>query len=239
MRLRGERREPRLGAGADAVGRDADRRERVAAERGGELVEAGEVRVRGGLHEPALERIGWEAVTRAGVAGAQEHDAEPHVTGGAHDPQGELGWLGIGAAGGIAVEIVELAHGGHARARELVERHPRDRLEVVGVEPVRGLVHRGAPAPEVLAARAAPLGAPADRPLERVPVSGDEPGEDRLAGEAHDLGPGDGLAHRRHHAVSHRERCAGAQLAAGEEEIGQVSARRHGQGVRGRGPPRI
>ena len=238
-RLRRERRNPRLRAGPDGVRRDPEGHEWVARDRRREVVEPGEERVRRGLDEAALERIGRERMPGARVAGAEQRDADADRARGAHDAERELGGVRVGAPFGIAVEVVELAGGRHARAGELVEGHPGDHLEVVGVEPVRGLVHGAAPGPEVLPRRAPPLGAPADRALERVPVRRHEPGQHEHAAEAHGVGPARRLADRRDPPRLDDERGARVQHAPRVQDVGQVGARRgHGGGLVGGGAPR-
>ncbi|MFO0631734.1 MAG: hypothetical protein U0168_02675 [Nannocystaceae bacterium] len=146
----------------------------------------------------------------------------------------------VARAVGAVVQVVELADAGDARVQHLAEACLRSGTDAVGVERSRGLVHRGAPAPEVVVVAAALVGCAADRALERVAVGVDQARQYHRApevadhrGQRHglqlelasrchdDAGVVDVVAHTREHAaVDHA--VIGQEAAARDHGVIQI-----------------
>ena len=107
----------------------------------------------------------------------QEGERDAGAPGRNGHPFRHLGEVAVGAAVGRVMQIVELGDGGVARLQHLAIELGRDRLGVVGAEPVDEAVHHLPPGPETVLAGSGAFGQPGHRALEGVAV------EVRHAGE--------------------------------------------------------
>ena len=108
------------------------------------------------------------------VAGVQQGDPYPGLAGGLQQRLAHLVRVGVPAAAGAVVQVVELAHAGDAGQRHLgVDRAGQGQVGV-RVQPRGGRVHLLPPGPERAPAR---LRAAAQRPVERVRVAVGEAGQ--------------------------------------------------------------
>ncbi|MCW0461962.1 hypothetical protein NB717_003030 [Xanthomonas sacchari] len=87
-----------------------------------------------------------------------------------------LGAVGVGAAVGGVMHIMELADPGEAGLEHLHVGLLGDGLQIVGAQPLQEAVHQLAPAPEAVAAAPADLGEPGHAALEGVAVQIAQPG---------------------------------------------------------------
>jgi hypothetical protein len=91
--------------------------------------------------------------------------------GGAADPGGHLGEVGVPAAVRVVVHVVELADTREAALEHLDEGLRGDRFELLGAQVLEECVQALAPGPEAVGRRAAQLGQPRERALEAVAVA--------------------------------------------------------------------
>ena len=115
------------------------------------------------VDEPPLTRSGRKPAEAAmGVEDRQQRQADAGGRRRSHDAPGHFGGIVIGPARRIVVEVVEFAQRREAGLQHLRTDQRRDRLDIVGRQPVEEAVHGLTPCPETVGAVAALFGQ--DRP---------------------------------------------------------------------------
>jgi hypothetical protein len=156
--------------GADAVDRRADARARPVGQ-GRDALAPGVGAAVGEALLDRAERLGDPAVQ---VARVEQGDADARLVGGGDQRPADLVGVGVRLAARAVVQVMELAHRGHAGQRHLAEGRPREPVIALGIEALGECVHLLAPGPE---APPPALRAPAQGAMEGVRVSVGEPGQ--------------------------------------------------------------
>ena len=121
------------------------------------------------VDEPALLGLRRRAAKAGvGVEDRKQREGDARLGRRARDALGHLGAVGVGRARGVVVQVVEFGDRAEARLQHFDIGLRRDRLDVVGGGCEREAVHRVAPGPEAVGARAAPLGKARHGALEGV-----------------------------------------------------------------------
>ena len=171
------------------------------------------------IAEAALDTFGLSAEPGRDIAGVQEPDPDTGVIGRSQERPTHLVRIGVRAAIGLMVEVVEFTDGRDAASTHLGVHALRQREVAIGGELGCARVHLVAPRPE---AAAFGLGSGSQRPMERVRVAVGHP-RNRQAS----LGlPSDSVLDGRDHTVVHGERDVIEHLAI---DVGVLQANgRHG-----------
>ena len=170
--------------GPGGHGRHGRRVDRPHAVDGGPDPEPGPVAEGAGPRGPAVGVAVAETDLGAGqrpavepapqVAGVEQGEPDPGPAGRLGQRLPHLVGVGVGPAGRVVVQVVELAHGGDPGQRHLGVGGGGQLQVAVRVEDRGDLVHQLPPAPEVPPAA---MGAPAQRPVEGVRVAVGQPGD--------------------------------------------------------------
>ena len=226
--------EPRARDRAHAVRRGAHRDQRDRRARAARAPRLAARKWSGGNRKSGRwRRLGRRVEARPRVPDAEQVDAQPHLAGSGDDPEGQLERVRVRLATGRVVEVVELAHGGDARARHLQEAVARGDGEAVRVERLGHPVHRLPPGPEVVlgATGGGCLRAATQEALKGVAVRVHEPGKEQLARKAVDRGTRWGCARGLAGAVRRDgEGHTAHETAAPHEGLGLEPAGNHGPG---------
>ena len=128
-------------------------------------------------HEAALARARLAAAEAAvGIEGRQQRERDAGVGGGRRDASRKLTGIGERHARLVLVQVMKLADAREACLEHLRERERRDRLELLGIDPLDEPIHELAPGPEAVVRGPAALREARDGALEGVTVQVGQPG---------------------------------------------------------------